>query len=44
MDGHHKTYIISSVGHPTLDSVVPLMLWMVVAYNGKGMGIVLHVP
>jgi uncharacterized membrane protein len=30
MDGHYRTDIISSVGHPRLDSIVPLMLYMVV--------------
>ena len=32
MDGHYKTDIISGVGHPRLDSVVPLVL-CTVAYN-----------
>jgi hypothetical protein len=32
--GHYMTYIISSVGHPRLDLIGLLMLWMV-AYNGR---------
>jgi hypothetical protein len=28
-DNHYKTYIISNVGHPRSDSVVPLVLCMV---------------
>jgi hypothetical protein len=43
MDGHYRTDIISGVGHPRSDSVVPLMLF-VVACNGWGTGIVLQVP
>jgi hypothetical protein len=43
MDGHYMTYIISDVGHPKSDSVVPLML-CTVACNGWGTGIVLQVP
>jgi hypothetical protein len=43
MVGHYKTYIISSLGHPMLDSVILLVLWTV-ACNGQGTGIVLHVP
>jgi hypothetical protein len=31
-DGHYRTYIISSVGHPRLDSIVPLVLCTIV-YN-----------
>jgi hypothetical protein len=38
MVGHFRTYIISGVGHPRSDLVVPLMLWTV-AYNGQGIGI-----
>jgi hypothetical protein len=33
MDGHYRTDIISSVGHPRSDSVVPLVLCKVVC-NG----------
>ena len=29
MDGHYKTNIISNVGHPRSDSVVPLVLRMI---------------
>ena len=29
MDGHYKTDVISDVGHPRLDSVVPLVLRMI---------------
>ena len=29
---HYRTYIINGVGHPRLDSIMPLILWMV-AYN-----------
>ena len=29
MDGHYRTGIITGVGHPRLDSVVPLMLYTV---------------
>jgi hypothetical protein len=43
MDGHYRTNIISGVGHPRSDSVVPLMLF-VVACNGWGTGIVLQIP
>ena len=41
--GHYRTDVISGVGHPNSDSVVPLVLCMVV-YNGWGTGIVLQVP
>jgi hypothetical protein len=40
MDGHYKTDIISGVGHPRLDSVVPLVLYTITC-NGWGIGIVL---
>jgi hypothetical protein len=43
MGGHYRTNIISGVGHPRYDSVVPLVLCMVVC-NGWGIGIVLQVP
>jgi hypothetical protein len=33
-DDHYMMYIISSVGHPRLDLVGLLVLWMV-AYNGR---------
>jgi hypothetical protein len=29
MDGHYRMDIISSVGHPRSDSIVPLVLYMV---------------
>jgi hypothetical protein len=41
--GHYMRYIISGVGHPRSDSVVPLMLWTVM-YNGRGTNAVLQVP
>ena len=40
MDGHFRTYIISGVGHPRSNSVVPLVL-CTVAYNEWGISIVL---
>jgi hypothetical protein len=40
---HYMTNIISGVGHPRLDSVVPLVLCTVV-YNIRGIGVVLQVP
>ena len=40
--GHYRTNIISGVGHPRLDSVVPLVLCMV-AYNIRSTGVVLQV-
>jgi hypothetical protein len=43
MDGHYKMDIISGVGHPRLDSVMPLVLCMVTC-NGWSTGIVLQVP
>jgi hypothetical protein len=43
MVGHYKTDIISSVGHPRLDLVVPLVLYTV-ACNGWDTDIVLQVP
>ena len=43
MDGHYKMDIISGVGHPRLDLVVPLVL-CTIAYNISGIGIVLQVP
>jgi hypothetical protein len=43
MVGNYKTYIISSAGHPMSDLVGLLVLWMV-AYNDRGIGIVLQVP
>ena len=42
-NGHYRTDIISSMGHPRSDSVMLLML-CAVAYNGRGIGIVLRVP
>jgi hypothetical protein len=42
MNGHYRTYIISSVGHPRLDSVMPLMLYTVV-YNIWGTSVVLQI-
>jgi hypothetical protein len=42
MGGHYRTNIISNVGHPRSDSVVPLVLCMVV-YNIWGIGVVLQV-
>jgi hypothetical protein len=36
------TYIISSVGHPRLDSVRLLVLWTIM-YNIRGTGIILQV-
>ena len=43
MGSHYKTDIISGVGHPRLDLIVPLVLCMV-AYNIWGISIVLQVP
>ena len=43
MVGHCSTYIISGMGHPRSDWVVPLVL-CTVAYNIKGTGVVLQVP
>ena len=43
MSGYYRTDIISSVGHPKLDSVVPLVLCMV-ACNGWSTDIILQVP
>ena len=43
MDGHYRMDIISSVGHPRSNSIVPLVL-CTVACNGWGTGIVLEVP
>jgi hypothetical protein len=40
---HYKTYIISGVGHLRLNSIMPLVLWMV-EYNVQGTDIVLQVP
>jgi hypothetical protein len=40
---YYRTDIISGVGHPRSDSVVPLVLCMV-GCNGWGTGIVLQVP
>jgi hypothetical protein len=42
MYGHCRIDIISGVGHPRLDLIMPLMLCMV-AYNICGTGIVLQV-
>ena len=42
MVGHYRTDFISGVGHPRLDSVMPLVLSMV-ACNGWGTDIVLQV-
>jgi hypothetical protein len=41
--GHYRMNIISGVGHPWSDSVMPLVL-CTVAYNGWGIDIVLQVP
>jgi hypothetical protein len=41
-DGHYRTYIISNVGHPRLDSIVPLVLCTIV-YNIWGTDVVLWV-
>ena len=38
--GHYRTDIISDVGHPMSDAIVPLVLCMV-AYNIRGTGVVL---
>jgi hypothetical protein len=43
MDGHYRIDIISSVGHPRSDLVVPLVL-CTVACNDWGTGIVLQIP
>jgi hypothetical protein len=43
MVGHYRTNIISSVGHPRSDSVMPLVL-CTRACNDWGTGIVLQVP
>ena len=40
MGGHYKTGIISSVGHPRLNLVVPLVL-CTVAYNDQSIDVVL---
>jgi hypothetical protein len=40
---HYRTNIISGVGHPRSDTVVPLVLCMVV-YNIRGIDVVLQVP
>jgi hypothetical protein len=42
MDSHYKMDIISGVGHPRSDSIVPLVLCKV-ACNGWGVSIVLQV-
>ena len=41
--GHYKMDVISGVGHPRLDSVVPLVLRTAVC-NGQGTDIVLQIP
>jgi hypothetical protein len=38
--GHYRTYIISNVGHPRSDLVVPQVL-CTVTYNIRGTGVVL---
>jgi hypothetical protein len=43
MGGQYRMNIISGVGHPRSNSVVPLVL-CTVACNGQGTGIVLQVP
>jgi hypothetical protein len=43
MDGYYKTDIISSMGQPRSDSVVPLVL-CTMACNIKGTDIVLQIP
>ena len=43
MDGHYKMNIISGVGYPRSNLVVPLVL-CTIAYNIRGMGVVLQVP
>jgi hypothetical protein len=40
---HYRTNIISGVGHPRSNLIIPLMLYMV-AYNIQGTGVVLLVP
>jgi hypothetical protein len=42
-DGRYRMDIISGVGYPRSDSVMPLVLCMV-AYNIQGIGVVLQVP
>ena len=42
MDDHYKMDIISGVGHPRSNSIMPLVL-CTVACNGWGIGIVLQV-
>jgi hypothetical protein len=42
LGGHYRKDIISGVGHPRSDSIMPLVLCMVVC-NGWGTGIVLQV-
>jgi hypothetical protein len=41
MDGHYRMDIISGMGHPRSDSVMPLMLY-IVACNGWASSIVLQ--
>jgi hypothetical protein len=40
MGSHYRMDIISGVGHPRSDSIIPLVLCMV-AYNIQGTGVVL---
>ena len=44
--GGRYTYIISGVGHPRSNSIMPLVLSLLcmVMYNGRGTNIVLQVP
>jgi hypothetical protein len=42
-DSHYKTNIISGIGHPRSDSVMPLVL-CIVTYNIRGTNVVLKVP
>jgi hypothetical protein len=43
MGSYYRTYIISGMSYPRLDSVVPLVL-CIVAYNIRGTSVVLQVP
>jgi hypothetical protein len=43
MGGHYRKDIISGVGHPRSDLVMPLVLCTIV-YNIQGSGVILQVP
>jgi hypothetical protein len=43
MGGHYRIYIISGVGHPMSDSVMPLVLWTI-EFNIRGTSFVLQFP